>query len=326
MAIQDLITPVGRVVWGHPGKSQTKKDQQTKQVVMKDGKPVEQWAFGVAFQKAEFQQKVLPYLQQEAASGYPHGVPGNFSWKFKDGDSVDSAGKPYSTREGYAGCYVMTISTEAFAPPLYKQENGRYVQITADEIKTGDYVGVVMNVKVNVPTNRAHTPGLYINPSFVILAGYGQPIHNTANPEDVIGNYQFQLPPGASATPMLSNAPLPGQPMMPAAPMMPQGNGMGNVAPQGMNSPYQAVGMQGNGMMPSNNGPVAPMNAYPSNPQQPNYAQPAAPLPAPAHDFVHNAGQPMMPQQPQQYAPVQPAYPAQPAAPTGYPMPGMPQR
>ena len=61
MPIEGLRTPVGRVVWGNPKKSQIKKDQRTKQPILKDGKPVEQWAFGVAFTKPEFNQFMKPY-------------------------------------------------------------------------------------------------------------------------------------------------------------------------------------------------------------------------------------------------------------------------
>lgn len=110
----------GRIVWGHPAKSKpkTQKNPQTggNEVVIKDGQPVQQWSFGVAFPKDHFQSVIWPAMAQEAATGYPNGVPRNFSWKYVDGDSVDNRGQPYSLREGYAGCIVLAISTEAYAP------------------------------------------------------------------------------------------------------------------------------------------------------------------------------------------------------------------
>lgn len=277
MTIEKLRSPVGRVVWGHPGKSTIKKDNKTKQPILKDGKPVEQWAFGVAFSKADFSAALYPAMYQEAMTAFPHGVPQNFSWKFTDGDSVDKQGKPYSLRDGYAGCMVLNISTEAFAPPIYKYENGSYRQIASEEIKCGDYVSVNINLKVNVPTDRTFTPGLYVNPNGVELVAYGQEIVTAGgDPNELFGGQQHQLPQGASLVPLSSapaNAAMPGM----AAQPVPQG--------------------------------------YPAAPQQ--YApvqQPQQQLPAPAHDFVQNAGQ-----QPQQYAQPQPAQVPQyaPPAPMG---------
>lgn len=206
MATQ-ILTPVGRIVWGHPGKSQVKKDQKTKQPILRDGKPVEQWAFGIAFPKDVFNAQIWPQLHAEASTVYPQGFPPTFSWKFKDGDSIDRAGKPYSAREGYAGHFVLTISTEAFAPPMFKFENGTYRQITADEIKCGDYVVLNLNAKANKPLDVSHTPGVYINPNGIELVGYGQEIVSAgANPDDMFGagGQQRALPAGASLTPVSS--------------------------------------------------------------------------------------------------------------------------
>lgn len=265
----EFNTPVGRIVWGNPSKSTKKTDQKTKQPILRDGKEVEQWVFGVAFPKAEFEQKIWPYMHQEAASVFPHGVPQGFSWKYKDGDSVDKKGKPYAEREGYAGHYVLTVSTEAFAPPIYKFENGSYRQLQPEEIKTGDYVTLALSLKANAPTNPTHTPGIYINPVAVNHVGYGQEIiSGGADPEELFGNQPVQLPPGASAMPVASGT---------------------NVA------------------MPGTMPQAAPAAGY-TQPVQ--YATtPAQPLPAPAHDYVQNAGQ---------------ARPAPAAMPQAMPTAGMP--
>lgn len=300
--IEGLTTPAGRIVWGKPGRPTIQTDRATKQPkIGKDGKPVEQWAFGLAIPKAEFLAKIWPYLDQEAKTAYPSGVPQNFSWKFKDGDGVDSNGKPYNLREGHAGCYILTVSSTAFAPPMYKFENGAYRQIGPEEIKCGDYVAVNMNVKVNVPQDRTFTPGLYVNPNGVQFVGYGAEIFNSANPDEMFGSQPIALPQGASAVPLASSAPMPGtagaapagmpqgypaaqpapyQPAAQAAAMPPPahdfvhgagqpavagyppaGNGY---APQGMPVNTAPAGMPGYGV-PTNNGPIAPQNAYPSN-------------------------------------------------------------
>lgn len=264
MTVENVLTGVGRIVWGNPAKSQIKKDPTTKQPVIRDGQQVEQWAFGVAFPKAEFEQMIWPYMAQEAAVGYPNGVPGRFSWKYKDGDGIDSNGRRYSDREGYAGHYVLTVTTEAFAPPIHKWNPGinDYVKIGENEIKTGDYVRLNLNMKVNVPTNPSHTPGLYINPNGVELVGYGTEIASSGpSANEMFGGQPVaQLPAGASATPLSS---------APAGAQMPTGApaGMPQAAPQ-----------------------TAPM-AQPAPMGNPPAAAPAAPanMAPPATDFVANA-------------------------------------
>ena len=213
----EITTGVGRIVWGNPAKAQPVKDPVTKQPkIGRDGQQVMQWAFGVAFPKEEFQQTIWPAMANEAATGYPNGVPQNFSWKYNDGDGVDSNGQLFANRTGYAGCFVLTVSN-GFAPPIYKFENGAYRQIEADEIKTGDYVALGLNIKVNIPTERTHTPGLYVNPAAIELVGYGELISNGPDPNSVFGGQQRQLPPGASATPISGSngvgMPGTGQPM-----------------------------------------------------------------------------------------------------------------
>lgn len=309
----EFVTSVGRIVWGNPARATTKKDQKTNQPIMRDGQPVQQWVFGVAFPKAEFQQYVLPYLQQAVGAVFPHGVPPQFSWKIKDGDGVDRKGKPYREREGYAGHYVLTVSTEAFAPPIYKNEGGRYRQMNENEIKTGDYCVVKLNVKANAPTNPQHTPGLYINPVGIEHVGYGQEIiASSADPDEMFGGRTYALPPGASAVPQAPVSTV-------AAPY--------NAAP--------APAAYNPGQPPATTTYAPAPTAYNPPPAQPvaynpapttNYA-PApvatATMPAPAHDFVQNAGNPA----PVAYnpPPAQPvAYNPAPAQPTAYnPMPGI---
>lgn len=332
MAIDNLRTPVGRIVWGNPAKSQPKKSGTPPVPVLKDGKPVEQWAFGVAFSKAEFDAYLKPAFDAEARSAYPHGVPQNFSWKYKDGDGVDRTGKPHSAKEGWGGCYVVTVSTEAFAPPIYIFENGAYRQVQPHEIKTGDYVVLSLNIKVNVPTSPTHTPGLYVNPNGVELIGAGQAIQQSADPTEMFGGAQHQLPPGA--TPIQGGGYAPGG----AVPGAPAG-----YPQQPQPAPYQPAPVQqpqpGYPQQPAPTGyapqpaqqPVQqyqqPQPAY-QPPQQPAPVQPApAGYPAPAHDFVQNAAPAGYPQQPQP-APYQPApagyAPPQQPAPAGYPaQPGM---
>jgi hypothetical protein len=297
-------TPVGRIVWGSPAKAQVKKQQEGPnkgQPVLKDGQPVNQWAFGVAFPKAEFQAMIWPAMSQEAASGYPQGTPPRFAWKYQDGDGIDSNGQPFNKREGYAGCYVLTISSEAFAPPVYKWDGGKYRQLEAHEIKTGDYVSLALKFQVNVPAQGStHTPSLYVNPVAVEHVGYGAEIQNGPDPMALFGGQQRQLPPGASATPVASNngVSMPGtgqQMQQPGQMMQPQPGQMPVQQPQ---TTYQQPSP---GYTPPHDprftGGQQPGQQQPQQMYQPQPGQmPMQPV-QPAHDFVHNAGQQPQPGQ-----------------------------
>ena len=309
----EITTPLARIVYGHPGKMVDKTDPQTRQPkVGADGQRVQQCSFGLAIPKDQI-GPLYAAMQAEAAKGFPQGIPGNFSWKLKDGDSYDREGKPYSQREGYAGCWILAVASEFQAPPLYVWQNGAYVQIQPDKIKTGDYVQCGINLKVNVPRDRTHTPGLYVNPLSVLLMYEGDEIKTgyQADPNALFGQQPSQAAMPAGARPVGAGGPVGGQP--------PAGAGMpGMQQPQGY--PTQPQGMPGQqpvyapaggatgAPMMGNAGTVAPGASAP--PMQPPTAQQPGQMPPPATDFIPGA-----PQQPQ-------GMPG--AAPTQPGMPGMP--
>lgn len=272
----DFNTPLGRIVWGHPLNPQNKTDQQTRQPVRNEkGEIIQQWAFGLAIPKAEI-GAMWAVMQAEAAKGYPNGVPGNFSWKLKDGDGVDNNGKPYSAREGWAGCYVLTVTTELKASGTFVYQNGAYRQLQPNEIKTGDYVTCGINFKVNVPTNRSHTPGLYVNPLSVLLMYEGDEIKSgfEADPNTIHGAQPQQMAMPAGARPVGSGGPVGSAP--PAGAAMPGMPGAGPT-PQMPGAPA-ATGLPGVGLPAAASVPP-PVAAPPAGPQRPT---------DPAH--VHNNG------------------------------------
>lgn len=309
MALEKFNLPVGRIVEGHPMVPQNKTNFQTNQNVLdKDGKPIIQYRCKIAYAKDVFLRDVLPYLYREAATAYPAnpqtGVPNvsrDFAWKFVDGDSNECPKRskvPYNAREGYPGCYVLTISTEAFMPKVFKYENGSFFAVEENQLKTGDYV--VANVDVKVHTNN--DGGLYINPNGFNLVGYGTAIASQGgiNPEQAFGNQQYQLPPGASSAPVGGAAPA--------------------MAPAPMAAPVQH-GYAPPPVAPVQGGYAAPAAPAYQAPAAPAYQAPVAPLPAPAHDFVQNAG--VQPGYPQPAAPMQGGY-AAPAPVVGAPQPVAP--
>ena len=282
MAIE-ITTPVGRIVWGHPTKQKPKLDNKRQPVIGADGQPRQVRSFGVAFDKATFQNVIWPALAAEAATAYPQGVPPAFSWKYVDGDGVDREGKAFNQREGYAGCYVLAVSTELpNPPPIFKLNGGAYQQMPAEAIKCGDFVAVGLNIKVNVPTDRTQTPGLYINPLAIEFVGYGTEIisQGSADPMALFKGAQHQLPPGASATPVGAPA---GAPGMPGMGMQQPAPGYPAPAPAGMPG-YPAPGA------PAGYPAPAPAAAPGYPPQQPGY-----PAPAPAAAPGYPPQQPGMP-------------------------------
>ena len=208
MTIEKLNLPVGRIVSGNPAKKEVKTDfHSRKPIIGEDGQPIYQWRCSIAFPKEEFNNSVWPLLQQEAATLYPNGTPPEFSWKVIDGDSPacpKGSNVPYNTREGYPGHWVVKFSTQAFAPGVYKYENGAYRQMTENEVHCGDYV--VPNVTIKAHNNN--DGGLYFNPNMFKHVGYGQIIVSASggNPEEAFGNTDHPLPQGASATPVVPAA------------------------------------------------------------------------------------------------------------------------
>lgn len=287
MTIENFKMPAGRIVGGNPTAFDIATDFYTKQQKLdKNSQPVKEHRIDLAIPKAEFLQNVWPYIVQEVAKVYPQYANAHpdqlnmtrFAWKIINGDSPEcpqGSNVPYNTREGYAGCYVIKIRTSAFCPSTYKFENGAYRKVEDNEVKTGDYVVSSLNITVH----KEKDGGIYWNPNAYELVGYGTAIKGSqgGDPMKLFGGQASAVPAGASATP-ISAAPVTAQ--MPGtvigtAPMSP-------MTPQAMPTP------------------VAPQAVMPA----PAVATPQ-PMPAPAYDFVANAGMPQAQPAPVAPQPVQ---------------------
>lgn len=340
-----INTMPARIVWGNPLKPVEALDMQTRQPRMRDGQKVIQYKCGLAIPKNEFTpifqaimgevQKLYPqavWSPTAQSGGQSHtGVPKDFSFKFIDGDGygVDDKGQQfhYGQREGHAGCYVLTLSTEI--PVLgYKNVNGAYMQWT--DIKTGDYVVVPLTINAHEPKG-ASKGGVYINPALVEFIGYGQPIVNGPDAQQLLGGRTYQLPPGASATPMQPAGPgaqvpgaMPGQ-MMPGQPMQQMQPAPVQQAPQYAPQPQQqpAPGQMTQPVQPAYD--FVQPGMHPQQ-QQPIPGQQQAPGMMPGFPNGQAPGQSIAPGQVPvpmatgYAAPTQPGYVAQPGMPaTGYP-------
>lgn len=268
----------GRIVWGglalQPKRNFTTKQEE---IDPKTGQKIMQVSFGLAVPKpnpqstpegaANFTNLWTAIHTEGGKQGFQYPNP-KFAWKFDDGDGRKDDGSEYP--QTYKGCIVLKLSTRLPLNLFKRNPDGSYVQITPEQIKAGDYVRVNLSIKGHPAPN----PGLYLNPAGVAFLGYGDAIVTTAqDPKNMFGSGPFNMPQGASATPIGTNVQFPQaqQPMVPQfgqAPQQypqqqapPQVDPNWNVMPgqfqqqQQAQQPQQPMGFQG-GAVP---------NAFPSN-------------------------------------------------------------
>lgn len=188
--MSDIITPVGRLVSGHPMELHAAMDKHGQPKMMKDNvTPQMNGSFGIAIAKngstdwktTEWGQQIVAAAQVDWPNGQ-HGSP-LFAWKVTDGDSQvpNKKGNKPCDREGYPGHWVL-FAGGCFVTPTYHA--GRYqpheVIQNKDEIKRGDYIRLCFNVTGN---NSTDSPGMYINAVLVELTRAGIAIISASAPD-----------------------------------------------------------------------------------------------------------------------------------------------
>lgn len=104
-----------------------------------------------------------------------------FAFKIQDGDGPDSNGVLNSTKEGYAGHWVITMNTR-IAPKCYMAGKYQPHEQLADPdnvIKNGFYVRVLGSVKdngVGMQGAGSSVPGLFVSHSMIELLAPGEEI------------------------------------------------------------------------------------------------------------------------------------------------------
>jgi hypothetical protein len=202
----EILTPVGRLVSGHPMEQNAKTDNQKQPKFFADGQPMMETYVGVAIPKTgEADWKHTPWGQQlvaEATAAWPrgeHGAP-SFAWKIIDGDSAvpNKKGTPPNSREGFPGHWVIGGSTmlhvKCFHAGMY--EAHQVIQ-NKGEIKRGDYCRLLIETKGNGSTD---SPGMYVNPTLFELTRAGIeiiPVGNGPSAAEAFGGSVGQLPQGA---------------------------------------------------------------------------------------------------------------------------------
>ena len=234
--MSNTITEVlleGRIVMGHPmiRNKVTKIDPQTKQevpVLNAEGVQATESYFALAIPKNGSQDwRTTDWgkiIYDRGVQDFPrgeHGAP-TFAWKITDGDSLipNKVGKVPATREGWPGNWIINCTTRFNISCYHVGKYDPLQQIANDnEIKTGDYARVLINVKGNESTQ---SPGVYINPKMLELSRAGEPIISEGGPSasEVFGNGATQAPaasvPGAGPAAPLAPPPAPAHDLLQA--------------------------------------------------------------------------------------------------------------
>lgn len=240
----EIMFPVGRMVGGSCYKMFPRRNDDNTPKMMADGvTPSLQASIGVAFAKdpAFPHWTQTPWGQQTLAVGaaaYPDSYQHpDFAWKVTDGDAKNGK-KPGSkapcTLPGYPGHWVVYFS-QSWLPKLCN-DDGSQVLTQEDAIVPGYFVQVLAEVTDNKPSK---SPGVYMNPKAVALAGYGEKIISAGEVDTKKAGFGgAALPPGATTVPVgaltaatpapltLAAAPVPASaaPILPAIPVVVQPN------------------------------------------------------------------------------------------------------
>lgn len=246
----EILTPVGRLVSGHPMELNAVTDEKTKQPkIGKDGSPQMKTYVGLAIPKGTEphwnQTEWGAAIWNVAAAGWPNGefnAPA-FAWKITDGDSKvpNKKGRIPCEREGWTGHWVIHAS-QGWPVKCFHSNRFEAHQVIQrkEEIKPGDYVRLIINAKDNAPSE---SPGVYLNPSLLEVVRAGIEIVLTAEVDAsaAFGGVAAQLPTGAMVDPNAqAPAAVPATPTAAAAPVAAPVAAVPSVSPQPQPAPAAA--------------------------------------------------------------------------------------
>jgi hypothetical protein len=257
----ELQTPAGRIVQGKI-EMQQRKDSLTKQLQWKDAAktvPDMGMFFSLAFPKtlpdgstnAEFNAFYMQ-LVQVAATSWPQFFPNGaqpvigggctnpkFSWKYQDGDGVDTNGQSVAGKAGFKGHHIIKFDTN-FPVSVYHLNQYRPDQEigigpnapkVTDVVKRGFWIVVALEVKSNMADlSKQQVPGISLYPKLITFLGgrAEDEIKSGPDAQATFGNLKVgYMPQGLSA--------IPGAPVGTAAP--------GGLALPGAPTPLAAPGL-----------------------------------------------------------------------------------
>jgi len=151
--------------------------------------------------------KLFAIIKKAAADAFPHLFPQGaagpcthpaFSYKIADGDGFDENGKPWASREGFAGKWVLTFTRNVGSvgnPQVFTQfghdagdltltavHGGERRQNNApgSPVRPGDFAKVAGNITGN---NNSDKPGVYLNLDMLCAIREGAEIVMTSGPD-----------------------------------------------------------------------------------------------------------------------------------------------
>jgi hypothetical protein len=179
----DFVTPVGRIVQGDCWEPNT-TDMDGNPLVVKAGanagQPRVQYFVGLAIPKTS---TLFPALQSAimgaAASFFPTLFPGGqctspeFAFKVMDGDDtrVDTEGKRYCDKEGFAGHWILKL-TNGFEIKCWTKGLGSRIE-NPEQLKRGYFVRAAGDISSNKSSQK---PGVFLNVKAIELIGHGDEI------------------------------------------------------------------------------------------------------------------------------------------------------
>lgn len=215
---KDILFPVGRMIGGSMYKPQPKTDRKTKLPVMaRDGvTPVVSYSFGLAIPKqgeTHWAQTAWGAIIKSVGDTANPGISQrpDYAWKIVDGDSTipNTKNKRPADQEGYKGNWVIWFS-QGWAPKLVNA-NGTIDLLEPDSVMPGYFLEVLGSV---APNNSVDSPGVYLNPVCVALAGYGERIESSGIDAAAVGFGAGRPVAGMSQTPVAGMTPsAPNQPV-----------------------------------------------------------------------------------------------------------------
>lgn len=225
----DVFTPVGRIVQGSVAMQQQRDVENNQLLKDEQGNPIMGTFIALAFPKmlpngqhnTEFDQFWSQLLQVAAASWpalFPNGAGGacinpRFSYKYQDGDGVDSSGRSVADKPGFRGNHIVRFYTSY---PVRCYHEGKFaaheeIQKPEDIIKRGYWVRLLVEAKSNNATGT-QVPGISLYPKLLSFVERGEEIVSGPNAEETFGKQAAGWRPPASASPIPGPGGLPSPP------------------------------------------------------------------------------------------------------------------
>lgn len=203
----EILTPVGRLVQGHPMEIRNVTDDHGQPKMNRNNEQQQEVFVALAIPKGnESHWNQTEWGQQIHAAGQAGWPTGEwqaptFAWKIIDGDSTipNKKGKRPCDQEGMPGHWVVQAKN-GFMPDCFAHGNYGQQVMRKETFKTGDYVRLILTSKGNAPSQ---SPGVYINLMGCELVQAGQAIVSASSIDGqaTFGAHAAVMPAGAVVDP-----------------------------------------------------------------------------------------------------------------------------